>query len=342
MAGVVVVGAGPGIGVAVARRFAREGMPVAVVARSAETVKGAVEAVEGVPVAGFVADSVDVAALRAAFAGAGQRFGVPEVVVYNAAVIRADVVGQLTVREHQEAWGVNVVGAINVAAEMLPAMAARGSGSFIVTGGMPEGKAEYVSLSLGKAGVRALVGLLDEQFGAAGVHVATVTVAGAVAPGGDFDPEEIAEQYWRLHVQERSRWEREIVYRGREFDEGAAAVLGALLGDWRAAFDGHRTGEMGALFTADALFQGMDRRLRVGPREIGSYYDDVAVGARVTVEVIGARVAGDGVVGGFADATFVLPDGEVRPLRLSLVVRRTGDGWRIGQYHAAVRAGQGG
>jgi hypothetical protein len=43
--------------------------------------------------------------------------------------------------------------------------------------------------------------------------VATVTVTGAVAPGTAFDPEDIAEDYWRLHTQPRESWQHEIVHR---------------------------------------------------------------------------------------------------------------------------------
>jgi hypothetical protein len=77
---------------------------------------------------------------------------------------------------------------------------------------MPEPVPAYVSLSLGKAGVRTLVALLDGTYGAAGVHVATVTVLGEVAPGSAFDPDDIAEHYWRLHLQPRPAWEHEVVH----------------------------------------------------------------------------------------------------------------------------------
>ena len=97
-------------------------------------------------------------------------------------------------------------------------MARRGSGSFLLTGGMPEPKSAYVSLSLGKAGVRTLVDLLDQQYGSSGVHVASVTVGGTVAPGTEFDPDDIAEHYWRLHAQPRSAWESEVRYDGRMRD----------------------------------------------------------------------------------------------------------------------------
>ncbi|MDF2705351.1 MAG: short-chain dehydrogenase/reductase [Nonomuraea muscovyensis] len=216
MAGAVIIGAGPGIGQAVARRFAREGLPIALIARGDRTLRAAAEAVRSheVPVVTAAADSTDQDALGAALDQAVQEHGVPDVVVYNAAIIQADAPGELSVRGHMEAWAVNVVGALNAAAHLAPAMAARGGGTFLITGGMPEPKPRYVSLSLGKAGVRTLVALLDEEYGPSGVHVASITVAGPVAPGTDFDPDDIAEHYWRLHTQPRHRWEREALHTG--------------------------------------------------------------------------------------------------------------------------------
>jgi hypothetical protein len=77
---------------------------------------------------------------------------------------------------------------------------------------MPEPDPEATSLSLGKAGVRALAQLLDKAYGPAGLHVATVTITGAVAAGTAFDPDEIAEHYWHLHTQPPEPWEYEVVY----------------------------------------------------------------------------------------------------------------------------------
>ena len=207
-----MVGVGPGIGVAVARRFVREGMSAGLIARSERTVKAATDALAGSDVLGVTADTTDEVGLRAALDRVAGEYGVPEVVVYNAAVIQPDKVGDLTAQQHLDAWAVNVVGAITTAAHVVPAMVERGSGTFLITGGMPEPKADYVSLSLGKAGVRTLVTLLDQQYGAAGIHIATVTISDAVAPGTAWDPDVIAEQYWRLHAQPRGRWEREVVH----------------------------------------------------------------------------------------------------------------------------------
>ncbi|HWN33767.1 MAG TPA: SDR family NAD(P)-dependent oxidoreductase [Pseudonocardia sp.] len=216
MPGAVVIGAGPGIGRSVARRFAREGLPIALLARTRVTVDAVAREVGplGVPVVALTADTADDTALRTSLDTAAAQLGEPDVLVYNAAIIQPDAPGELSVRAHQDAWAVNVVGALNAAAHVGPGMARRGGGTILITGGMPETNPRYVSLSLGKAGVRALVSLLDQEYGPAGVHVATVTVAGPVAPGTAFDPDEIAEQYWRLHTQPRERWQSDVLLRG--------------------------------------------------------------------------------------------------------------------------------
>ncbi|WP_406079855.1 SDR family NAD(P)-dependent oxidoreductase [Streptomyces zaomyceticus] len=211
MAGALIVGAGPGIGQAVARRFAREGLPVALIARTKETVAAAAASLGSLGVR-TVPLTADETALRAALDTAAGELGEPDVVVYNAAVIRPDAVGELPLRDHADTYAVNVLGALTAAAHVLPGMARRGRGTFVVTGGMPEMKSQYVSLSLGKAGVRALVELLDAEYGPSGVHVATVTVGGAVAPGTAYDPDDIAEHYWRLHTQPHGQWEREVLH----------------------------------------------------------------------------------------------------------------------------------
>jgi NAD(P)-dependent dehydrogenase (short-subunit alcohol dehydrogenase family) len=174
MPGAIVIGAGPGIGTAVARRLAREGLPVAVLARSASTVDAALASLAGVDTetVGLTADVTDEPALRAALDDVVVRLGVPEVLVYNAALIQSDAVGELTAREHLDAWAVNVVGAITAVAHLGPGMARAGRGTILLTGGMPEPVPEVTSLSLGKAGVRALTELLARAYVPSGGHVA--------------------------------------------------------------------------------------------------------------------------------------------------------------------------
>jgi NAD(P)-dependent dehydrogenase (short-subunit alcohol dehydrogenase family) len=215
MSGAIIVGAGPGIGTAVARRVAREGLAVGIIARRETTVDAVLEALSDVDALGVTADVTDEPALRAALDEIIDRFGVPELLVYNTALVRRDTIGELTAGQQLDAWAVNVVGAITAVAHVAPAMVTAGGGTIVLTGGIPQPDPAVTSLSLGKAGVRALTELLDRAYGPRGLHVATVTVAGAVAPGGPYDPDEIAERYWQLHQQPATRWEREVLYAAR-------------------------------------------------------------------------------------------------------------------------------
>ncbi|WP_372410363.1 SDR family NAD(P)-dependent oxidoreductase [Streptomyces luteireticuli] len=216
MAGVFVIGAGPGVGQAVARRFAREGFDIAVLARSRSTVDGAVGAVDGAgsKALGLEADTADEDSLRSALDAAVERLGVPDVLVYNAARVRYDRPGELSAAELTETLRVNVVGAVSAATHLAPLMAGNGGGTVLLTSGMPVPRVAGTSLSIGKAGLRAARSVLAEEFGPYGVHIATVTVAGPVSPGSPLDPDRIAEHYLRLARQPTGQWEDDVLFDG--------------------------------------------------------------------------------------------------------------------------------
>lgn len=168
----------------------------------------------GVPVTTQRADAGRPDELQAAIAKVIDERDLPGVVVYNAGLIQADAPGDLMPDQQTQAWTINVLGALTTATATMPSMAERGHGTFLITGGMPVPVAAYLSLSLGKAGVRALTAMLAEHYGPRGVHAATVTVGGGIAPGGAFDPDVIAEHYWRLHTQPSGEWETEVLFNG--------------------------------------------------------------------------------------------------------------------------------
>lgn len=167
-----------------------------------------------VPIITQLADVANTEQLRSAIRACISRQGTPQAVVYNAGLIQVDSPGDLSAEEQTAAWSVNVLGALTTSAETMPLMAQDGVGTFMITGGMPEPVSGMFSLSLGKAGVRAVTAMLAEHFGPSGIHVATVTVGGPVAPETAFDPDRIAEHYWRLHVQAPHVWETEYLFRG--------------------------------------------------------------------------------------------------------------------------------
>jgi NADP-dependent 3-hydroxy acid dehydrogenase YdfG len=215
-ASAIVIGAGPGIGAAVARKLSREGLAVGLIARSRATLDDTLATIASGTALGLTADVTDEPALCAALDRLVERNGVPSVLVYNAALIQSDPLGELSARQQLDAYAVNVVGAITAVAHLAPRMAEAGNGTILLTGGMPDPIPEATSLSLGKAGVRALAGLLAKAYGPSRIHVATVTVAGGVSPGSAFDPDEIAECYWQIHLQPPGEWQREVLFSGSQ------------------------------------------------------------------------------------------------------------------------------
>jgi short-subunit dehydrogenase len=111
---------------------------------------------------------------------------------------------------------VNVAGALVAAQQVIPHMKAQRQGTILFTGGglalQPHPK--YASIAVGKAGIRNLSFSLAAELESAGIHVATVTIAGIVRPGTALDPDRIAEEYWRLHVQSPGKFQREAVLNG--------------------------------------------------------------------------------------------------------------------------------
>lgn len=215
MNNIVIIGAGPGIGASVARRFAGENFRVGLIARSEATLRPLAEELSGmgVPVWTETADAADEEQLSDALARVEKAQGLPEVLMYNAAVIRPDVAGELSRSELTDTFKVNVLGGLDAGTTVGARMAERGNGTIVFTGGMPNAFPPMTSLSLGKAALRTVAQLLAEDLGPRGVHVATVTVSGGpVARGGQWDPDEIAQHFWELHQQSRGDWQHEVVH----------------------------------------------------------------------------------------------------------------------------------
>ena len=160
---------------------------------------------------GVAADATDEAALRRAIDEIVDRFGRPELLVYNAALIRRDEFGELTAPQQLAAWAVNVVGAITAIAHLAPGWRGEDRGTIVITGGMPS-PCPLASLSLGKAGVRTHDTLLARTYGEAGLHVASVTCRARSRPVHAFDPDDIAEHHCQLHSHPPGAWEHEVIH----------------------------------------------------------------------------------------------------------------------------------
>ena len=213
---VVVVGAGPGLGQAIARRFAREGAALALVARNPQRLAGMVEELRqgGGTGHAFVADAGEPKELRTALAAVRESLGDPSVLVHHVSV---PVLGRPTEIVY-DAFARGLAGGIGgllvAAQELAPAMRTAGRGTILVTGSRLalHPSVGYAGTAVQKAGVRSLALTLAQELGPAGIHVATVTVNGLIQPGSYYDPDRIAEEFWTLHTEPRGSWRTEVLY----------------------------------------------------------------------------------------------------------------------------------
>jgi NAD(P)-dependent dehydrogenase (short-subunit alcohol dehydrogenase family) len=212
----IVIGVGPGLGLSLARTFAEDGHPVAMIARRKDRLDADAAALTaaGHRVAGFAADAGNPAGLDAAISEAVAELGAPDVLLYNAGVVVPDTPSQLSADEFSQRLAVNVVGA-KVAADRVTPLLRGGRGSLLFTGGDVGTKpsAAYTSLSVGKAALRAFAYALHEQLGSGNVHATILTIFGAIGSDEDrFAPDTIARAFLGLHHQPKEQWGPELVY----------------------------------------------------------------------------------------------------------------------------------
>lgn len=214
----LLVGAGPGLGLAIARRFATGGYRITLVARATDGLKKLADSLAdtGAAVDTISADASEPDALGDRITTLYSAPDAPGVIVYNAVVGAPDQLLNCSVAHLQMTYAVDVIGAIVVAQRAAPAMRAAGSGTIIVTGG---GFADHpisalATVSLGKAALRSAATMLGADLKADGIRVATLTIAGQIAANTPFDPERIAERYWEVTHTEDRAWQPEFRFTG--------------------------------------------------------------------------------------------------------------------------------
>jgi NADP-dependent 3-hydroxy acid dehydrogenase YdfG len=200
----VVVAAGPGLGRAVALRFAREGFAVGLVARSADRLTELVAEVSaaGAPaVATAAADVGDEGTLRQGLAVLRAALGEVTVLVYNGSAYVEGSVTSLRPDDLRLAIDVGVVGALVAVQETVPAMRAAGRGTVLLTGSVAADRPSTTAAAVGvaKAGLRSLARSLHKEVAGDNVRVTTVTIDGVLSGPKALDVEEIADLYWDLH-----------------------------------------------------------------------------------------------------------------------------------------------
>ncbi|WP_369255661.1 SDR family NAD(P)-dependent oxidoreductase [Streptomyces sp. R35] len=206
MTTIAVIGAGPGLGAAVARRFGREGYDVALISRDRERADALAADVtgEGISARGFAAEVRDPKALEAALDAATATLGPIEVLQYSPVPHRdfmrpvletgpADLVGPIEF---------SVYGPVVAVRQVLPGMRALGRGTILfVNGGtavVPH--PERAGTSIAFAAESAYGHLLHDTLAADGIHVAQLIIPGAIIPGHPRkDPAALADTLWSMH-----------------------------------------------------------------------------------------------------------------------------------------------
>ncbi|MCB5189935.1 SDR family NAD(P)-dependent oxidoreductase [Methylobacillus arboreus] len=209
------IGSGPGIGIATAERFAREGFQIILANRNAGNTQALVDQLKakGFQAEARTVDATDAAQVAALVAEIESQYGAIDVLHYNAANLRQATISSQPNDTFVSDLAVNIGGALAAVRAVAPKMIASKNGTILLTGGgfalYPS--PDYLSLSIGKAGIRTLALGIFESFKEQGVHVATVTVATFVNPGSK-EAQDIGEQFWQLHSQTRDQWTVEASY----------------------------------------------------------------------------------------------------------------------------------
>lgn len=201
-----IIGAGPGLGAQVARRFAQEGFSVALVSRNQARLDdlAAQLAADGVEARGYAADVRDAASLRSALERASADLGPVEVLQYSPLPAKEFLrpVLETTVADLQPAIEFSVYGLLTAVHQVLQHMRVLGGGTILLVNGGSAVKpgAHVAGTSVAFAGETALAQMLHEVLAEDGIHVGQIVIPGAIEKGHPRkDPQVIADRLWEMH-----------------------------------------------------------------------------------------------------------------------------------------------
>jgi NADP-dependent 3-hydroxy acid dehydrogenase YdfG len=212
---IAIVGAGPGMGLAIARTFGSHGFDVALIARNRvklDELAGRLAA-DGITAAAFPADVLDRDALTQALKDAATHFGGIDVLEYSPGGTLGSTV--LTVPTETEPSHVQhemefqLYGAIAATRAVLPAMREAGAGTLLYTtgAGSVDPVPQVGNVNAAAAALRNWVVNLHKELAGTGIQAAHIAVdvmigdADAVVPGIPSAPaDQIAPVYWELHT----------------------------------------------------------------------------------------------------------------------------------------------
>lgn len=212
----LVIGVGPGTGLATVRHFAANNYRVSMIARHAgrlETWEGEIAGTRG-----YATDIADTEAFTATLHRLAEERGYPDVVIYNATLATRGTYEDIPIADFERNFRVNAAGLLATAQTLCPAMVERGNGALICTGntGALRGKPNYIGWTPTKAAQRMVAEALARDLGPKGVHVAYVIIDAVIdmpyarrrwpdRPDDFFaNPADLAAEIYHLAHQPRS------------------------------------------------------------------------------------------------------------------------------------------
>jgi short-subunit dehydrogenase len=205
------------MGYATAARFAKEGFQIVLSARNPTKTQEQSKRLKakGYQVDARTVDSADPESVAALIDQVQKQFGPIDVLHYNAASVRKATLAEQPRATINQDLAVNIGGALVATQAVARQMGERGSGTILLTGGglSLAPNPDYISLSIGKAGIRAMTLGMFESLQQKGIHIATVTVETAVTPDSK-EAEAVGEHFWQLYSQPIGKWTAEVKYSG--------------------------------------------------------------------------------------------------------------------------------
>lgn len=222
----VVAGVGPGLGASLARKFAREGCRVAVLARSSDFIERLRKEIrqQGMEIVAIRADIAEPDQVAAAFERIRKELGPVDILINNASASGpfSQPFAEVTPEGFTSGWKVGVLGAFLCSQAVVPEMIIRRAGCIIFTGATSSVRGGAITFSSAKFGMRGLAQALARELWPKGIHVAHAVIDGGIQeteydPRADeqiaeplMNPAAIADAYWSLVKQDRSAWSLEI------------------------------------------------------------------------------------------------------------------------------------
>jgi NAD(P)-dependent dehydrogenase (short-subunit alcohol dehydrogenase family) len=209
-ASALVVGAGRGLSASLGRLLEREGFNVALAARNPEKLETRGLALR--------CDATDRAQVEAAFEAVERKWGVPDLVIYNASYRTRGPFVELDPKEVEKTLAVSAFAGFLVAQAAAKRMLPRASGAIFFTGASAsvKGYANSAPFAMGKFALRGMAQSMARELAPKGIHIAHFVIDGGIGKdAGDarLDPDEIAKTYLSVFRQQRSAWTWEVELR---------------------------------------------------------------------------------------------------------------------------------